>query len=324
MKKTFYVYILIYFVFCFGTAHGYSLRSGKYMFSSPALFYGLDNEAKLIYCQIDEGGSGKYTIYFLGFGDTKYLSMDVAPSGKVKLYGKGLSSSEVSTKVKGDGVLIADDNVKGKLRSFSGDAIISYWKKRTSDWFLRPATEEEVDTAMIKGLDKVLFLLYQIGMKPTVKNISKNLHVGVNVGYSSSDVKVIKRMLRSGQIELEKYNVSLRKDIASSYEEHNTELSISNEVIEEDVSNLDLVKDKETINKDKFNDKLLQNEMKGHQINDVDDDNNKSGLRNGSKTSIFGIRVFVAISIVFVVLIVVFMAIWRRHCRDEDDDHNPS
>lgn len=179
------------------TAYAGSLPPGKYMLSAPVLSSGKRDYIREWYSEITISDNiYRVAIIDPGKGPGYSIDFKIIDSGKVEIVDGRLSGN----RVKGSGALINNQTVKGEITIVS-TAWGTLWERSTSEWFLRPATQKEIDDNLKEGLQQVATVLSQEGIERTTENLIKRIRAGSSVGYSYSDIPKIKEMLQSGQIE---------------------------------------------------------------------------------------------------------------------------
>jgi hypothetical protein len=203
--------IFITFVLLSLVASGYAegLPPGKYFFSAPAFSSSRITTSKgnvrEWYSEIIKikDGTNNYRLNILEL-NRRGVSFDftLSDSGVIKIIGsRNLSHGYYSESASGSGSALGEGLAKGKIRINHTSVVIVDISYRTSEWFIRPATQEEIDTNLKNGLKSVVSLLSGIGKSINKENIIKHLGGGSGQGYSGSDILNIEEKLKSGQIE---------------------------------------------------------------------------------------------------------------------------
>lgn len=219
------------------------LPPGKYMMSSPAIFSsgGGEHAAEWL-CEMQVTGS-VHRLWFLVMGGDSYIELELLPRGKVSFEDARIVIGASGKKLKGSGEIIDDRRVKGKVTAIGGAGGFPLLERKKSEWYLRPATEEEIVQGLLKGLDRIEKRFSQKGRPPTQEEIEQKLYLGYGYGYSSSDRSKIVEMLHEGTLLFTNSQFMLKKKVV---DERSETPSNSSEVIVEKIpirSEADLKKD---------------------------------------------------------------------------------
>ena len=199
------------------TVYGNGIQPGKYMLSAPALYADtlsddISQSDGEFFIQIVPVEGNVYRIDLL-IGGNHSLKFEIDEYGKIKITEDRFRGN----KIRGSGRLITNKTAKGEITEYS-TAWGTSWERSTSEWFLRPATQEEIDKNLKKGLGEVKFSLRSTRREVTKENIIKALGSGRGNGYSDLDQPQIENMIESGEIEYKDGEFIIHREVDNSAE----------------------------------------------------------------------------------------------------------
>ncbi len=199
------------------TVYGNGIQSGKYMLSAPALYaYVLSDDITQsdgeFFVRIVPVEGNVYRMDLLN-GRRHSLKFEIDEYGKIEIVEDRFSGD----KARGSGRLITNKTAKGEITVFS-TAWGTSWERSASEWFLRPATQEEIDRNLKKGLGAVISSLTSTRREITKENMIKALGSGSGYGYSPSDEPQIENMIESGEIEYKDGEFTIHREEDNSAE----------------------------------------------------------------------------------------------------------